>query len=200
MIENIALSEIGAELASMADRLRSITVRVRNGNLGIGAGTIWGTDGLIITNAHVATRARFSFREATPTIVELADGRVFSAIRTHFDPQQDLAALQITATDLTAAEIGDVDKLRVGGLVMAVGNPLDDPGAVTTGTLYAKQSSSLIADVRLYPGNSGGPLADCLGRVVGINTMIVDGLAVAIPISKVVAFLRGRDRRVPGLV
>jgi serine protease Do len=199
MIENVALSEIGAELASVADRLRSITVRVRNGNLGIGAGTIWG-DGLIITNAHVATRGRFSFREATPTIVELADGRVFSAIRTHFDPQQDLAALQIAATDLTAAEIGDVDKLRVGGLVMAVGNPLDDPGAVTTGTLYANQPSSLIADVRLYPGNSGGPLADCLGRVVGINTMIVDGLAVAIPISKVVAFLRERDRRVPGLV
>jgi serine protease Do len=192
MIENIGLTKIGTELAAVADRLRAITVKVRSGNLGIGAGTIWRSDGLIITNAHVATRER--------AIVELPDGRVFTAIRTHFDPQQDLAALQIAATDLMAAEMGDVDRLRVGALVMAVGNPLNDPGAMTTGTIYANQPSSIVADVQLYPGNSGGPLADCLGRVVGINAMIVDGLAVAIPIAKVAALLSGRDRRAPGLV
>jgi serine protease Do len=192
MIENIGLTKIGTELAAVADRLRAITVKVRSGNLGIGAGTIWRSDGLIITNAHVATRSR--------SIVELPDGRVFTAIRTHFDPQQDLAALQIAATDLPAAQMGDVDRLRVGSLVMAVGNPLNDPGAVTTGTIYANQPSSIVADVQLYPGNSGGPLADCLGRVVGINAMIVDGLAVAIPIAKVAGLLRGRDRRAPGLV
>jgi serine protease Do len=192
MTENIAVTKIGTELAAVADRLRAITVRIRSGNLGIGAGTIWRADGSIVTNAHVATRAR--------AIVELPDGRIFTAIRTHFDPQQDLAVLQIPATDLTAAQMGDVERLRVGELVMAVGNPLNDPGAVTTGTIYANQPSSIVADVQLYPGNSGGPLADCLGRVVGINAAIVDGLAVAIPIAKVAALLRGRDRRTPGLV
>jgi serine protease Do len=192
MIEKIALAKIDTELAAVADRLRAITVQVRSGNLGIGAGTIWHPDGLIITNAHVATRAR--------SIVELADGRIFPAIRTYFDPQQDLAALQIIATNLPTAEIGNLDSLRVGGLVLAAGNPLSDPGSVTTGTIYAQQPGSIVADVQLYPGNSGGPLADCLGRVVGINTMIVDGLAVAIPISNVLAFLSDRGVNMPGVV
>jgi serine protease Do len=191
MIEKITLSKIGTELATLATQLRSITVRVRNGNLGIGAGTIWKSDGLIVTNAHVATRSR--------SIVELADGRLFPAIRTHFDPQQDLAILKIAATNLPTAAIGNVERLRVGELVMAVGNPFSDPGAVTTGTIYANQPRSIVADIQLYPGNSGGPLADCLGRVIGINTMIVNGLAVAIPIANISEFLE-RSEHQPGVV
>jgi serine protease Do len=191
MIEKIALSKIGTELATLAAQLRSITVRIRSGNLGIGAGTIWHPDGSILTNAHVATRTR--------SIVELPDGRLFPAIRTHIDPQQDLALLKIDTTNLPTAEIRNIDRLRVGELVMAVGNPFSDPGAVTTGTIYSTQPRSIVADIQLYPGNSGGPLADCLGRVVGINTMIVNGLAVAIPIANITEFLR-RSENTPGVV
>lgn len=176
------MQNITTELATIADRLRRVTVRVRSGNLGIGAGTIWHADGLIITNAHVAISQQ--------SIVELADGRSVPAVRTHVDPQQDLAVLKINAPDLIAAELGEIDRLRVGEMLVAVGNPLADMGAVTVGTLYAQQQGAIVADIKLYPGNSGGPLADCLGRVVGINTAIVDGLAVAISIAKVTEFLQ----------
>lgn len=170
----------------LAAQLRNNTVKVKSGSEGVGSGVIWQADGLIITNAHVATSS-----QAT---VELSDGRVFAAVRTHFDPQQDLAALKIAATDLNNANIGDSDTLRVGELVLAVGNPLADTGAVTTGIISANNPRVVMADITLYPGNSGGPLADCLGRVVGINTMIVNNLAVAVPSKIVNRFLSGNQR------
>jgi serine protease Do len=77
---------------------------------------------------------------------------------------------------------------------LAVGNPFADSGAVTTGIINATYQQAVMADLRLYPGNSGGPLADCLGRVVGINTMIAYGLAVAIPSNAVNSFLQGQSR------
>ena len=183
---NTILTNIAAELTEVAAKLRDRTVKVKSGSLGVGSGIIWQPDGLIITNAHVATSNRAT--------VELSDGRVFDAVRTQFDPQQDLAALKITATDLTAATIGNSEALRVGELVLAVGNPFADNGAVTTGIIYANNQRAVMADLRLYPGNSGGPLADCLGRVVGINTMIVNGLAVAVPSSTVERFLQLNSR------
>ncbi|MBH8565383.1 trypsin-like peptidase domain-containing protein [Nostoc sp. CENA67] len=179
-------TNIADELAVLAAKLRHHTVKVKNGSLEVGSGVIWQADGLIITNAHVVTS-----NQAT---VELSDGRVFAAVRTRFDPQQDLAALKIAATDLNTASIGDSDRLRVGELVLAVGNPLADTGAVTTGIISANNPRVVMADIRLYPGNSGGPLADCLGRVVGINTMIANNLAVAIPSKTVVRFLSGYQR------
>jgi len=175
--------DITDELTVVAARLRHSTVKVKNGSQGGGSGVIWDSDGLIITNAHVAT--------SNTATVELFDGRVFDAVRTHFDPQQDLAALKITATNLNTATIGNSDALRVGELVLAVGNPFGDSGAVTTGIIHAHHQRALMADIRLYPGNSGGALADCLGRVVGINTMVVNGLGVAIPSNTVDGFLRG---------
>ncbi|MBW4613481.1 MAG: trypsin-like peptidase domain-containing protein [Desmonostoc vinosum HA7617-LM4] len=192
---NTTFTDITAELAVLAARLRNSTVKVKSGSLGGGSGVIWQTspvlgrtqgNSLIITNAHVATSNRAS--------VELFDGRVFDATRTHFDPQQDLAALKIAATDLNTATIGDSDALRVGELVLAVGNPFADTGAVTTGIIHAHNRGVVTADIQLYPGNSGGPLADCLGRVVGINTMIAYGLAVAIPSNAVNRFLHGNSR------
>ena len=183
---NTTLTNIAAELTEVAARLRLRTVKVKSGSLGVGSGVIWQPDGLIITNAHVATSNRAT--------VELGDGRVFDAVRTQFDPQQDLAALKILATDLTAATIGNSEALRVGELVLAVGNPFADSGAVTTGIIYANNPRAVMADLRLYPGNSGGPLADCQGLVVGINTMIVNGLAVAVPSSTVERFLQGNGR------
>ncbi|BAZ65458.1 MAG: trypsin-like peptidase domain-containing protein [Pelatocladus maniniholoensis HA4357-MV3] len=186
---NTIFTDITVELATLSARLRNSTVKVKSGSLGSGSGIIWQSDGLIITNAHVTTSNRVT--------VELPDGRVFDAARTHFDPQQDLAALKIAATDLTAAIIGDSEALRVGELVLAVGNPFGENGTVTTGIIYASNRRVVMADLRLYPGNSGGPLADSCGRVIGINTMIANGLAVAIPISSVDRFLR--DDRPPQL-
>ncbi|OUL26821.1 trypsin-like peptidase domain-containing protein [Nostoc sp. 106C] len=174
------------ELATLAAKLRHSTVKVQSNSQGVGSGVIWQSDGLIITNAHVAINNKAK--------VELSDGRVFDAVRTHFDPQQDLAALKIIATDLNTATIGDSDALRVGELVLAVGNPFADTGAVTAGIIHARHQGAVMADIRLYPGNSGGPLADCLGRVVGINTMVVNGLAVAIPSLAVNRFLLAPSR------
>jgi serine protease Do len=180
------ITKFSDELANLAAKLRHSTVKVQSNSQGVGSGVIWQSDGLIITNAHVAM--------SNKATVELADGRVFAAVRTHFDPQQDLAALKITATDLQVATIGDSDALRVGELVLAVGNPFADNGAVTAGMIYAHHQQAVMANIRLYPGNSGGPLADCLGRVVGINTMVVNGLAVAIPSLTVNRFLLGSRR------
>ncbi|MBD6615619.1 PDZ domain-containing protein [Komarekiella sp. 'clone 1'] len=183
---NTIFTNIAAELTAVATKLRHSTVKINSGSLGIGSGVIWQSDGVIITNAHVAT--------SNSATVELSDGRKFDALRTHFNPQQDLAALKIAATDLTAAKIGNSEALRVGELVLAVGNPFADSGAVTTGIICTNNSRTVMADLRLYPGNSGGPLADCLGRVVGINTMIAHGLAVAVPSNTVDRFLSGNTR------
>ncbi len=100
-------------------------------------------------------------------------------------------ALTKIGTELAAV----ADRLRAITVKVRSGNL-----GIGVGTIYANKPSSIVADVQLYPGNSGGSLADCLGKVVGINTMIVDGLAVAIPIAKVAALLGGRDRRASGLV
>src|SRR3954466_15093808 len=100
----------------MAAQLRRATVQVRGRGPGGGSGVIWRTDGLIITNAHVA--------RGPQATVELADGRKFPATVTARDERRDLAALTVAATDLPAAVIGDSDALRVGELVLAVGNPL----------------------------------------------------------------------------
>jgi serine protease Do len=183
-----APTQIALELADVTERLRCSTVQVRSRRYGGGSGVIWNSDGLIITNAHVAPSDRAT--------VELSDGRVFEAVVTAQDPQQDLAALRIEATDLPAATIGDSDALRIGELVLAVGNPLGLVGALTTGIIHATGSTDVssrqkwvMADVRLAPGNSGGPLANARGQVIGINTMIVNGLALAIPSHAVERFL-----------
>lgn len=206
------MTRITDELATVAENLRKVTVQVRSSSYGGGSGVIWqsslhplqlprqqgrdkdklllpGTEGgsLIITNAHVATNNRAT--------VELWDGRVFEAVRTNIDPTKDLAALKIDATDLPTATIGNSDALRVGEFVLAVGNPFGDSGAVTSGIIHASHQRMVMADIRLFPGNSGGPLADCLGRVIGINTMIVNGLGVAIPSLAVEGFLRGNRQK-----
>ncbi|MBP5973686.1 trypsin-like peptidase domain-containing protein [Brasilonema sp. CT11] len=184
------ITRLTDEFASVADNLRKVTVKVRSSSFGSGSGVIWQTtegSSLIITNAHVATNNRAT--------VELWDGRVFEAVRTNIDPTKDLAALKIDATDLPTATIGHSDALRVGELVLAVGNPFGDSGAVTTGIIHANHQRVVMADIVLFPGNSGGPLADCLGRVIGINTMIVNNLAVAIPSLTVEHFLHGNRQK-----
>ena len=129
--------------------------------------------------------------------IELWDGRELPATLLARDARRDLAALKVDATGLPAAAFGDSNALRVGELVMAIGNPMGFVGALTTGVVHALGNlagfgaqSWVLADVRLAPGNSGGPLADAQGRVIGINTMIVQGLGAAVPGNAVTAFLR----------
>lgn len=174
-----------------AEQLRRVTVQVQvPGRFrGSGSGVIWTPEGLIVTNAHVARGDRAT--------VELWDGRQLEATVAARDPRRDLASLRIQATGLAAATARDSSTLRPGEVVLAVGNPLGFIGALTTGIVHAVGALPGIgpqnwvqADVRLAPGNSGGPLADASGRVIGINTMIAGGLALAVPSNAVSRFLR----------
>ncbi len=176
--------------AQLAQRLRAILVTVQ-GDTGGGSGTAWGKNGLIVTNAHVAPGERAA--------VVLADGRELTARVTRRDTDIDLALLQVDATLADVAAPGDSSALRTGELLFAIGNPWGHRGVLTRGVLSGRGPSSvensvpledaLRADLRLAPGNSGGPLADARGRVVGINSMIAGGMAIAVPVNAVQRFL-----------
>ena len=216
-------SALSDELATVARRVRESMVRVQAGPHGMGSGVIWSVgepdaagvaEARIITNAHVVAAAR-----SRTLTIRVADGRELTAQVVAVDPSHDLALLQTTAAGLRAAEYGDSAALRVGELVLAVGNPWGREGAVTVGVVEARapadpdvelepaeeetrrawgqwrpQRIELIqADIRLYPGNSGGPLADARGRVVGINAMIGGGLGFAIPSRTVRQFVAEAD-------
>lgn len=174
----------------IAERLRRSTVQVSTDpKRGGGSGVVWGEDGLILTNAHVA--------RGDAAQVELWDGRRLGARLVARDSRRDLATLRIAAQDLDAATPADSDGLRAGELVIAVGNPLGFAGAVSTGVIHSigglpgmGRQSWIRADVRLAPGNSGGPLANSQGQVIGINTAIINGLGVAVPSNAVAEFLQ----------
>jgi serine protease Do len=172
----------------IAEQLRRSTVVVYAGGRGNGSGVIWSTDGVIITNAHVA--------RASQMRVQLWDGREFDASLVSRDTRRDLAELRISATNLPAAAAADSSQIRPGELAIAIGNPLGFVGALTTGVIHAVgplrrwgSEPWVQADVRLAPGNSGGPLADARGRVIGINTMVAGRLALAVPSNAVTNFL-----------
>jgi serine protease Do len=172
----------------IAEQLRRSTVVIHGGGHSGGSGVIWSSDGTIVTNAHVA-------RVAHPS-VQLWDGREFQARVASRDALRDLARLRIDATNLPSAIIADTSRVRPGEIVIAIGNPLGFVGALTTGVIHAVgpltglgSRSWVQANVRLAPGNSGGPLADARGRVIGINTMVAGRLALAIPSNIVQDFL-----------
>jgi serine protease Do len=188
---NIALA---ANLADVAQTLRRSTVKVREGRHGIGSGVIWNSNGVIVTNDHVVRNRTVS--------VETSDGRQFLATVKARNSQRDLAALEVKATDLPEAARGHSERLRVGELVFALGNPVGITGAIATGVIHAlgpveglEYQSWIQADVRLAPGNSGGPLADARGRVIGINSMISRGLGLAVPVDSIERFLRGEKEQ-----
>ena len=177
-------------LGGIAEQVRRYTVLVQPDGRGSGSGVIWSSDGLIITNAHVARGSRLE--------VSLWDGREFTAEVSARDSRRDLAALRIPAIGLHPATSADSSRVRPGEVAIAVGNPFGFLGAMTMGVVHAVGSlpglgtrSWVQADVRLAPGNSGGPLADVEGRVIGINTMVAGQLALAIPSNEVSRFLRG---------
>lgn len=173
-------------LARVADMLRRCTVLVETGGRtrGHGSGIIWSDDGLLVTNAHVAQHGTAA--------VTLADGTTTTARLVARDPRRDLALLRVGADVLagrSAAVIGDPSTLRTGDVVLALGHPLGVPHALTLGVVHTVTHSAkapyVAADIRLAPGNSGGPLADAKGRVVGVNCMVVGGLGVAVSVDAV---------------
>ncbi len=178
-----------AALACVGERLRQSTVQISDDRRGAGSGVVWRLRGWIITNAHVVRTPHAK--------MHLADGRKIDAQLVTRDPEKDLAALYTDELDLPAAQIGSSTELRVGELVIAVGCPYGLRGAVSAGVVHAIGPVSVLgdrqwvqADLGLAPGNSGGPLADASGRVIGINTMIAEGLGLAIPSYDVEQFLR----------
>ena len=176
----------------VAERLRRSTVHISSGGRGHGSGIIIKSGGTIVTNAHVAQFGR--------STVTLWDGRSFPAEIAAQDSRHDLAILRVPASDLPAAPLGDSKRLRVGELVIAIGNPLGFMGALTAGIVHAVgpvpglgPRKWIQAGVRLAPGNSGGPLADSSGRVVGVNTMVAGRLGLAVPSNEVMRLLRGEN-------
>jgi serine protease Do len=205
------VSSVAERLAPSVANLR-VSRRGRGGRSfdGGGSGVVVTPDGFMLTSAHVvegsSRRVRASF----------VDGREVEATVVGADPLSDLAVLRSEVGDLAAAELGDAERLRVGQLVVAIGNPHGFAGSVTAGVVSALGRSlptrvgsttrivdSVIqTDAALNPGNSGGALADGLGRVVGINTAVAGiGLGLAVPINattrKILAALMrdGRFRR-----
>ena len=175
------MTAIDTELEAIATNLRRSTVLMKSGR-GTGSGVIW-RNGLIITNAHVVAGEQVT--------VQLADG-VLNAQVIAKDLRRDLAAIRVTAANLPTVTVSYAS-VRTGELVLAVGNPFMFPGAFSIGTIYTSNNPQkqnwIRANIRLLPGNSGGPLANAQGHVIGINTMIAYGLALAVPSQEVEHFL-----------
>jgi S1-C subfamily serine protease len=181
---------------------------------GVGSGFVLAPDGFLVTSAHVVTARRSN--RVRGGIASFPDGRETNFEVVGADALTDLAVLRADDHDLPAARLGDAENLRVGQLVVAIGNPHGFAGSVTAGVVSALGRSLpardgatvrtidnvIQTDAALNPGNSGGALADSLGRVVGVNTAVAGvGLGLAVPVNtatrRVIAALiaEGRVRR-----
>jgi serine protease Do len=192
MSQNI-LQALSAEMGAAVAAARASVVRVSNGPGGAGSGIVWSSEGVILTNAHVV-------HQRTP-MVTLPDGSELPATVAAHDPARDLALLRVKASALRPMPLGDSEHLLPGTWVFAVGHPWGVTNAVTAGIIIgvgadmpemaAGQREWLMASLVLRPGNSGGPLVDAEGRMLGVNT-IMTGPEVggAVPVHVVRQFLR----------
>ena len=185
-----ALDAYSAVVTSVAERVLPSVAAVRvahEGHGGAGSGVVLAPDGYILTSAHVVSRAEHGS-------AEFLDGRELRFGVVGRDVLSDLAVLHVGASDLPQVELGDSDHLRVGQLVVAIGNPLGLAGSVTAGVVSAlgrslPAGSRLVenviqTDAALNPGNSGGALVDARARLVGINTAVAGiGLGLAVPVN-----------------
>lgn len=177
--------QMTGELAAMVQRVQRSLVVVQNERRGFGAGVIWPGQDLVLTNQHVIQAGR-------QVRVTDAAGRAFTAQVVAQDGEIDLALLYAAGLGGWPAQIADSRALRVGQIVFAVGHPWGERSMLTAGLISGLgqaqtrgsrgQVEIIRSDVRLAPGNSGGPLVNAAGAVVGINTMLVGGdlgLAIA---------------------
>lgn len=192
-----ALDAYSRTVSAVAEALIPSVASLRVGiesrrGTGSGSGVAISTDGFLITSAHVVSRAKTG-------LASFSDGSEYEFELVGADPLSDLAVLRLPAGGaLTAAQIGEADRLRVGQLVIAVGNPMGYAGSVTAGVVSALGRSLptsdgkterivdnvIQTDAALNPGNSGGALADSRARLVGVNTAVAGfGLGLAVPIN-----------------
>ena len=188
-----ALDAYSNAVISVAERLTPsvANLRVSRGRrAGGGSAVVITPDGFLLTSAHVVDGSTRGGRAS------FVDGRELAFEVVGSDPHSDLAVLRAEADELVAAELGDAERLRVGQLVVAIGNPNGFAGSVTAGVISAlgrslpTQSGRIVdnviqTDAALNPGNSGGALADGSGRVVGVNTAVAGvGLGLAVPVNE----------------
>lgn len=183
LIERAVGAEISTEIEAVAERVRQSTVLVER-HRGNGAGIIWSADGAIVTNRHVAgDRGRVK--------ITLAGGRAFEGTVAAAHPTRDLAIVTIEESGLPKAEIGDSDAIRAGQIAIALGHPLGYRDSVSFGVFTASGAANAEAirtDVAFLPGNSGGPLVDAAGRVIGVSAMVAGSLGMAVPSNRVSTF------------